>query len=482
MVQRSVGFGRGVLFCRWLDVESLGQWEMAYGFLLLAAPVAVLGLPGSFGRYLSRFRQEGRLRMFLRRTTTWTLGLATATVAALLVFRADFAYLVFGDSTRGGMMAIVAICLAAVILHHFLEAVFAGLRLFRIVSVMHFCQSMAFAIVSLSLIAWWRADAVSIIVAYAVGCVLSASGVLLWAALRTSPVEDAAQELSHRDFWPPLMRFAIWVWVTNLLSNLFAVIDRYMIVHCGSFASDEAIAQVGNYHASAIVPMLLVSIANLLVGAMTPHLSHDWESGRREAVSDQLNLTLKLAPLAMLAAGVAVLAMNPLLFSVVFEGRYSSGQSVAPWTLATCVWFGLLLIAQTYVWCAEKSRRAAAPLAAGLGANIVLNLLLLPTYGLMGAVIATALATLLALSIQLWVNHQVGMRLSPGVVLLALTPFALVGGVAIALTTLLVTCLAVLTTNLVLTEKEKQGLAGVAHRYTARFTTGRSPLNPPLPQ
>ena len=32
-VQRLVGFGRAMLFCRWLDAEQLGQWDMAFGFL-----------------------------------------------------------------------------------------------------------------------------------------------------------------------------------------------------------------------------------------------------------------------------------------------------------------------------------------------------------------------------------------------------------------------------------------------------------------
>ncbi len=49
VVQRAIGFARGVLLCRWLDPDELGQWDLALGFLMLAAPVAVLGLPGSFG-------------------------------------------------------------------------------------------------------------------------------------------------------------------------------------------------------------------------------------------------------------------------------------------------------------------------------------------------------------------------------------------------------------------------------------------------
>src|ERR1700749_3705906 len=72
LVQRSIGFGRSLLFCRNLSRQELGTWEMAYSFLLLAAPVIVLGLPGSFGRFLERYRQRGQLRTFLRRGTIWS--------------------------------------------------------------------------------------------------------------------------------------------------------------------------------------------------------------------------------------------------------------------------------------------------------------------------------------------------------------------------------------------------------------------------
>ena len=67
-VQRIVGFARGILVCRWLSPDELGQWDMAFGFLTLAAPLTVLGLPGSFGRYVEYFRQRGQLRTLVRRT------------------------------------------------------------------------------------------------------------------------------------------------------------------------------------------------------------------------------------------------------------------------------------------------------------------------------------------------------------------------------------------------------------------------------
>lgn len=477
LVQRSVGFGRAVLFCRWMDPEELGHWEMAYSFLLLAAPLAVLGLPGSFGRYLQRYHQRGQLWLFLRRTSFWTFTLAGATIAMLVWRRADLAELVFGGADRAGLMVGVICCLATVILHHFLEAVFAGLRMFRVVSAMHFTQSMAFAVVSLSLLAFWRDATASVVLGYAIACLLSVVGVLSWAALRVDRSDDAGDHVAHSEFWPPLMRFAVWVWVTNLLTNVYGVVDRYMIVHFAGFDTDEALAQVGNYHTSNIVPVLLVSFANLLVGAMTPHLSHDWEAGRRDAVSGRLNLILKLATLAMLVVGVVLLVVCPTLFHLAFGNKYDTGLAVLPWTVANCVWFSLLLVAQQYVWCAEKSHRATLPLVAGLAVNVVLNLVLLPRLGLLGAVASTAVATLLTLFGQLYVNYRTGMRLHRGTILVAFAPALLVLGplpAALGAAAILATALA---RGWLLTPHERLQITTSAWRRLSRFRTrlGASP-------
>src|SRR4051812_41885881 len=136
IVQRSIGFGRGILFCRWLSPDELGTWEMAYSFLLLGAPVVVLGLPGSFGRYLERYRQRGQLRTFLRRVTIWTAVL-TATACGLMIFEAPrFSNLIFGRPDAKFLVIVLTLSLAAVVLHHYLEALFAALRKFSIVSTM----------------------------------------------------------------------------------------------------------------------------------------------------------------------------------------------------------------------------------------------------------------------------------------------------------------------------------------------------------
>jgi hypothetical protein len=216
---------------------------MAYSFLLLAAPLIVLGLPGSFGRYLERYRQRQQLRIFLRRTAIWTAALTTAAVTIMGLWTPSFSWLVFGRPDRKTLVMLIAGSLVAVILHQFLEALFAALRKFRIVSTMHFCQSLGFAVISLSLLWWWRLSAESVVVGYGAACLVSAVGVLLWTGRSIADVAAPGPDVAHREFWPPLVRFAIWIWFTNLLCNLFAVVDRYMLVHWSGLDAEAALTR-----------------------------------------------------------------------------------------------------------------------------------------------------------------------------------------------------------------------------------------------
>jgi O-antigen/teichoic acid export membrane protein len=120
-----------------------------------------------------------------------------------------------------------------------------------------------------------------------------------------------------------------------------------------------------------------------------------------------------------------VIVAGPVLFNIILEGRYAMGLAVLPWAVAGCVLYSVYLIAQNYLWCAEKHWLQAVPLMLGLIANIALNLLLLPSYGLYGCVLSTACGAYLCLAAVLWLNRRNGMAVDRGVWLLTLTPLAL---------------------------------------------------------
>ena len=478
VIQRSIGFARGVLFCRWLDPQQLGLWEMALSFILLASPLAVLGIPGSFGRYLEYYRQRGQLRSFLRRTTIGTSVLCGLALTILLVAAPRFSWLIFGEPDREGLVLLVAISLAMVVLHHFLECVFTGLRMFRIVSTMHFCQSVGFALSSLVLLLSWRMTAASVVIAYGGACAASSAGALLWLRFAFAEVPADGEPPVLGTFWSKLARFAFWVWAVNIFNSLFMVVDRYMIVHFSGMDPDQAMVEIGHYHSSRIVPVLLVSVADLLGGVLLPYLSHDWERGDRKAVSELLNFALKLTAIGMTIVATCVLLASGLLFDVALAGKYDGGRAIMPMTLAYCTFNGLFVIAQMYLWCAEKTRWTCIPLMIALAANVGLNALLMPHYGLAGAILATTVANAAALAITFRVGGRVGMQVEPGTWILCFVPACLCGGLPTALAGLAVILVALLARDALLSPQERGRLATIVTdrlKPLARFLRPSTP-------
>jgi polysaccharide transporter, PST family len=470
VLQRLIGFGRGVLFCRWLDPEQLGQWDVAFSFLNLAAPLAVLGLPGSFGRYFEYYRCRQQLRPFLRRTTIACALTGIAAVAAIALARHSFSELIFGRPDRGDLVLWVTACLAAVIVHNFLVCIFMAARMYRVVTALQFMQSLLFALISIGLCFAWQPSTASAVVGFGLSALLCIVGSYpflrrVWHAA----LEDPAGKMPQQTFWAKLLPFAAWVWVTNLLSNLFDVVDRYMLVHYSGLNVDEALRQVGYYHSSRLIPLLIVAVAALLGTMITPHLSHDWEAGRRTEVCSRLNMILKTLSLAVFAGSVAVLFLAPLLFTFALGGKFTSGLEQLPFTLAYCTWFGTIAVAQNYLWCAEKAWLGSCSLLVGLLVNVTLDLVLLPRLGLHGAVLATTAANFVALSLVYLFSWRLGMRIHRGTWLLSAAPIMLWFGPGPALAALVALVVVAVTTNWLFHRDEKQHLATAVNGFAQKL-------------
>ena len=293
-------------------------------------PLAVLGLPGTFGRYVEYYRNRGQLAPFLRRTTGVSLLLTLFAIVGIVVARERIAALVFNDGERTDLILALAGVLLLVVAFNFLRRAVDGLRQVRVVSLLQFVSSMVFAGVALTLTGWTSLGAVGVLVGYAAGCGVAAVAAILFLWSCCGGLQHHPHTLPQRELWAKLVPFAAWVWVINLLTNLFEAADRYMIVHFAAGSPQHAQALVGQYHCSRVVPILLIAIAGVLSGVILPYLSADWEKGRRAHVSRQLNLAVKLTSLAFTACGVLVLWLAPVLFGSLLDGKYDTGLAVLP--------------------------------------------------------------------------------------------------------------------------------------------------------
>lgn len=410
VIQRSIGFVRSVFFCRLLSPEELGKWDLVFNFVLLAAPFISLAIPAAFGRYAEYFRSRGQLRTMVRRTALACLLLTLAGSLAVYVLRPRFSLLIFGSGDQTWLVVLTSACLFVTILTHYVIELLNGLRRAKVLALVHLSNCVVFAVVGVGFLYAWERSADAVVIANTIACAVTLAGALLYLRPAYLGLSVPSETPSQAEFWKKIMPFVGWITLTNLMANLFIVCDRYMIVHYADAGPNEALALVGQYHSSRVVPLLLISICFLLGSILLPHLSDDWESGRRDRVQERMNLFLKLCAIGLTGAGLAVLLFRPLIFDWAFKGKYSDGLAVLPLTLTYCVWFGLTAILQNYLLCVEKARLTSWAYTIGLVLNVFLNYLLLPKYGLSGAVAATTVANVVVLVLIAWFSHLLGLR------------------------------------------------------------------------
>ncbi len=473
VVQRLVGLLRGLGFCHFLSDVELGQWALANSFFVIAVPIAVLGLPGSFGRFVEYFRSRNQLGDYFRRVVLVSvIGLCLA-CTAILTFSEYFTWLLFRQENSFSLVVWCVITLISVTGFSFVNELVAALREVRAVSMMQFVQSVTFAVVALTVLSVHPTWTV-LLPCFTVACILATLPgliVLLGNYRHEFRLTTTSNKLDAQSLWGRILPYAAALWVMNLLSNLFEVSDRYMLLHlipCGDMAStgiastglgcDQAVGQavVGQYHCGRILPNLLTSIALMFGGVLLPYISADWEAGKPERIAARLRQMMHSVSIGFMLLAVAAMCVSPWLFYYGFGNRYQQAEAILPISMLQAIWVSLFIVAQSYLLCIERGKRLAALMVSGLLLNLLLNWCLIGRLGLFGAVLATSTANFVTLLLLVWQMSRHGCWLGWGTLLLCIVPCSVLAGPVVATIVLALVVLIAGRTNWLLSDADRQ--------------------------
>lgn len=209
--------------------------------------------------------------------------------------------------------------------------------------------------------------------------------------------------------------FGFPVAAAMILALLLASMDRFLIA---AFLDE---ASVGAYHAAYSLSNRTLDVIFLWLGAaggpaLVMALERDGEAGLRAAAREQASTMLLVALPA--AAGLALVA-RPLAEVMVGEGLRDAAAAVTPWIALAALFSGLtthyLLQAFTL---GKRTRLLLLASCVPVAANLALNLVLIPRFGLAGAAWATA-TTYGAAALAYWLLGRRAIALPvPGATLL----------------------------------------------------------------
>lgn len=427
LAQRCLGLIRNLGFCQYLSDAELGHWAMTNSFLIFAAPLVVLGLPGSFGKFTETFRNRHALGDYITRIALVSLIGLLCSVVAMLIWPAHVAWFIYGENLSWGIVLLTAVTFASQVLYNFAFDLAISLRQVRVVSIMQFLQSFLFLLFGILCLALYRSW-VWLLPSFALACLVSTTLGMVCILRHHHAELTPKHTLSWQAMWKRIVPFAVALWGANLLTNSFEQCDRYLLLHWSLGTEEERQGLVGQYYCGRIIPNLLTSLALTLSGILLPYWSVDWETGNLERIQSRMRGLLSLVSLGFTGVGLAGLILSPWLFDQYLAHRYELAEWLMPFSLVQATWSGLALVAGSYLFCAEKAKHGNVILLVALVINVACGIVLIRAVGISGAIIATLLSTGFILGMTCWRVHLEGCAFAWRTIPLLVMPLVLVGG------------------------------------------------------
>jgi O-antigen/teichoic acid export membrane protein/glycosyltransferase involved in cell wall biosynthesis len=378
------------LYTRYLTPSDYGQIETLLALTTVMGLILRAGITSAFFRfYFDVDDDDGRLRVL--RTSFWfTMGGGTLGLTLLLLFASPVSTLLFGDADAANLVRAAGVALWATVNYEQMTS------LFRVEerSVAFVCASLANVFITIGftllLVVSLEKGAIGVIVGNFSGTLIVYLALLGYRREQLGLQFDRGLLREMNRFGIPLVPTALFLWVTNFS-------DRFFLVKLAD-VSEAGLYSVGVRVASAMV--LLLTAFRMAWPAFAYSIKDEREA-RRTYAYVLTYLTVVTAWVAL-----ALTLLSPWLVDLLAAPRFAdSATVVGPLAFAT-VSYGAYIVIAIGVGRARRTQFNWVVTGAAALVNIVLNLVLIPPYGMMGAALATVAAyTTMAIGMAWWSQH-----------------------------------------------------------------------------
>jgi O-antigen/teichoic acid export membrane protein len=370
------------LYTRYLSPSDYGKVETLIALTTVTGIVLRFGISSAFFRFYFDSPEREQRRLVLRTSFWFTMAMATAGLVLGLALSPQISELLFGSDGDTELVAAAFVGLWGGMNYEQLTS------LFRVEE-----RSVAFVSASLANILLTIGTTLLLVVALEQGplgvIVGNFTGTLLvYFALLGYRREQLGLQLDRRllremnRFGLPLVPTALFLWTTNFSDRLFLV----------KLADTEEVGlySVGVRIASAMV--LLLTAFRLAWPAFAFSIEDEREARRTYAY------VLTYLVLVTTWVATALTLLSPWIVDWLAAPDFATASTVVGPLAFAAVAFGAYIVVAIGVGRARRTQFNWVVTGAAAAVNVVLNLVLIPPYGMMGAAVATiaAYATMFA--------------------------------------------------------------------------------------
>ncbi len=375
------------LLTRLFSLADYGVMSLIGATVTVAAAVGKVGVQHSIIRYHSEIVADRGRYSLAQLSATTLLGMVGTGLAVALLVAVGFHLLParwLGDPRVPGLMVIMSVVVVVQVLEsaliNFMRAEQRTSQL-MIYQVLKKCLGLGLILVAVlaiarSLTAFYTATAMT--EALAIGTLAL---VMFRRGLR--PLPSPAQ--FSRPLYLELLKFGVPMMIGQELSNIvLSVGDRYVIE--GTIGATELGLYAAAYNLCLYVQSMVVSP---VCQAIQPLYMQMWDQQGHDQTVDFISRSLRTYTLLAAPVIAGLTAVGPELLPALASEKYVSASGVLPWVIAGLIVEGANSMLGAGLFIHRRTRTIMGIVVSIALLNLVLNIVLVPRIGILGAAIAT---------------------------------------------------------------------------------------------
>ncbi len=388
-----LAFVSHVLFARWLGVASYGTYVFALSWLSILFILIQAGLNLSMVRFIAEYRAQGN-----RAAMTAVVGFSNRVVLILgaCIMAIGWAAVTWilpqtAEEMRGTLYGALALTVVMALIQQ-RTAVLQGLeRVVQSTLVFEIARPLALLAAVFTLAQIATLDA-ALVMAVNLGVSLGVL-IVLMAYARSSILAEPATDDRTAPSWRDWLKVSLpYVAVTGL-TILLTQMDILMIGHI------LGTEQAGLYATAAKVALLAIFPVIAVRARFGPMAAKLFAEGKTAELQSRMNVATLLSVAACAAMLAVILPGRSLILGLFGPDFLPGGEVVVILTLAYLA-YSLMGAVEMFFLVGPFERMNALVSALTLGINLILNLILIPRFGIEGAAVATGAAMVIRAGIS----------------------------------------------------------------------------------
>ena len=365
------------IIAKTLDAYSYGVWTQVTLTLLLVFPLCTLSLDYALNRLLPNKTDRGEIRETFFSILAVVLGCSAVIAVVIILLRNPIAEALFGDADMASIVVILGIALLFQAIASCCTNYFRASR-----------QTKTYAALSIAIkIGETGLAAYLVLAGYGIQRAVLAlliPRVFIFLVALALIIRQVGISMPRFTNIKPYLRFSIPIMTLSLIWWVLSWGDRYIItIFLGT-------AQVGIYSAAYTIGSTCGIFMGPLTDLMLAALSKLYDQEKIAEVRTILSRSLRYSLMLVIpsAFGVSVLS-KPMLILLTTAKFEDASPAIIPLIASAVMVFSISSITGYSLQLTKKTRLVALIWLIAAVTNIVLNFILIPWIGIVGAAIAT---------------------------------------------------------------------------------------------